>query len=196
MAMFSAHFDDSGTDSKCRIAVASCYVGKVEQWDLLTKAWDEIRKQQNLQFEYFGTSDCFLGRNDFDGWSPRKKDDLIRYLICLIHIRTRIGFSAAVIKDAYDSVLTGWKRRIAGETHFAFAVKDCLRQIKRWRDEYKVSEPIEYVFDLMGEGKEEIEAILADLQKCDPESFGIYENGYSFKNKRLFPPLHGACQRV
>jgi hypothetical protein len=188
--MFAAYFDDSGTDGSSAIAVASCYIGRVEQWDRLTKAWDCIRSRAGREFEYFASADCLSGGGQFSGWSRAEREWLIDRLMAEILVRVRIGISAAVIKADYDSILgSGWKRRVAGSTHFAFAVKDCLRQIKRWREQFQITEKIKYVFDLTGKGKGEIDATLSDLLAFDAESFGLYKDGYSFENKRAFPPL-------
>ena len=187
--MITAYFDDSGTDQRSRIAIASCYLGEVQQWDLLAREWEDAKSR--FGFEYFGMSDCLVGRErtSFEGWSWPQKDALIRHLIGITSLRARMGFSAAIIKDDYDAVVSGWKRRIVGENHFGFAVKDCLRQIRNWRRQYNISEPIQYVFDLMGTGKDEIEFIFESFLQHDPEGIGVTEEGYSFKNKRNFPPL-------
>lgn len=190
--MFTAYFDDSGTDINSNIAIAACYIGAVEQWDRLTKTWNEIRAEKGAEFEYFATADCLSGAGQFAGWSWEKRDRLIRRLIAEIRIRVRMGIGTAVIKADYDAALSGWKRRVAGQTHFAFAVNICLMQIKRWRKKFNVKEPIEYVFDLTGKGKGEILATLSDLERFDPQSFGIIEHGYSFKSKKVLPPLQAA----
>ncbi|HXM99846.1 MAG TPA: DUF3800 domain-containing protein [Candidatus Dormibacteraeota bacterium] len=188
--MFTAYFDDSGTDENSKIAVAACYIGTVEQWDRLARAWDSIRREEHAAFEYFATADCLAGAGQFAGWTWEKRDRLIRRLIAETRNRVRLGIGTAVIKADYDATLPGgWRRRVAGQTHFAFAVNICLMQIKRWRRRFKVSEPIQYVFDLTGKGKGEILATLAEFERFDPNSFGIVKDGYSFKSKKTLPPL-------
>jgi hypothetical protein len=55
IAMFTACFDDSGTDGNSDIAVAACYIPTKRGWDEFVDAWDTARHGEG--FDCFHLSD-------------------------------------------------------------------------------------------------------------------------------------------
>ena len=46
--MFTAYFDDSGTDGNSDIAIAACYVSTKRGWDDFVEAWDRVRYEEGF----------------------------------------------------------------------------------------------------------------------------------------------------
>jgi hypothetical protein len=151
MAVIAAYFDDSGTHSESDVAVASCYVGIVDQWKKLEGDWQDARNAEG--FSVFGMADILGGNGEFRNWPEEKRGRLIRRLITMMQLRSRIGFSFAVVKSDYDSIMTDQLKNRVGRFHYSFAVRACLAAISHWREDFSVNGTIEYVFDRMTQGK-------------------------------------------
>jgi hypothetical protein len=187
-SMFAIYFDDSGTHSESDIAVAACYVGDCEQWKCLERDWENARKAEG--FKVFGMADVLGGNGEYRTWPDDKRDRLIRRLITVARIRARIGYSYSVIKSEYDAEITDKLREKVGKFHYTFMVRNCLNALRKWRSENQITGPMQYVFDRMGKGKGEIEAVLDELVRDgDAEQFGIDKGGYSFQSKEGLAPL-------
>lgn len=187
MAMFAVCFDDSGTHPESNVAVAACYVSTCDQWRRLEDDWDLVRRIHD--FKVFHMSDAVAGGGEFLNWPWEKRHDLILRLIALTRIRVRVGSVIAVLKEDYDSCVTGKLRSKMGRFHYSHAVRTCLSDIARWRKRHGIIGPMQYVFDQMSQGKGEIQTILDNLIDCKTEELGLTEGGYSFQNKRGLTPL-------
>ena len=117
MAVIAAYFDDSGTHSESDVAVASCYVGIVDQWKKLEGDWQDARNAEG--FSVFGMADILGGNGEFRNWPEEKRGRLIRRLITMMQLRSRIGFSFAVVKSDYDSIMTDQLKNRVGRFHYS-----------------------------------------------------------------------------
>jgi hypothetical protein len=189
--MFSVYFDDSGTHSESDIALAACYIGTLDRWERLVEDWDAARLDEG--FETFGMADILGGKGEFRGWDKEKRKRLIERLIMNIRCRASIGISVSVPKLAYDKAIQGRIRGRFGKFHYTFAVRSCLTQIKGWRERHGVTGPMQYVFDMMSQGKGEIiEALEYHISTGRAALSGLEPEGYSFQSKKGLPPLQAA----
>jgi len=195
--MFTLYCDDSGTHPKSDIAVAACYISTAEQWEYLKKNWEEANAR--YQFGVFHMAE-FVGKyKQFSApdWNVQaKRDRTIRALINLIKTRVLIGFSAVVVKSAYDDVIVDSKlRQKYGDNHYAFAVRLCTSLIDRWRQKHKYDQPIRYVFDQQSEGKGDINYLFERLlmgEKDAERRYGVYKNCWSFQDRAQDVQLQAA----
>jgi hypothetical protein len=138
----------------------------------------------------FGMADILGGKEGFRAWPKDKRERLILRLIAMTRLRVRSGFAYCVIKSDYDAEITDKLRDKVGRFHYSFVVSFCLAALRDWRLKYGITGPMRYVFDRMGKGKGEIEAIFDELiRDGDGEAFGIIAGGYSFQNKDGLAPL-------
>src|ERR1700688_3408179 len=76
IAMFTAYFDDSGTDGNSDIAVAACYISTKRSWDDFVDEWDRSAWQEG--FDYFHMSDFMAPpgqmKKPWCEWDNIKKD--------------------------------------------------------------------------------------------------------------------------
>lgn len=200
MFNFEVYFDDSGTHTESPIAVAACYVSSKTQWDNFYRNWTEVLKDED--FDHFHMADFMLdpkwGHKPFCDWDRAKRDRVYRRLASIIRIRTRCEFAVTVPKDVYDKHASDEMKKNYAKDHYAFAVKCCLGLIWRWRMDFNVTAPMQYIFDNVPKGRRPKGQIMQIWQEidADPEAeskFGLSrQDGYQFQDKKIFKPLQAA----
>jgi hypothetical protein len=200
MATFALYCDDSGTHAESPIAIAACFIATVEQWGHFIREWEEVKALE--KFDTFHMADFVAKQKRFaeKEWQDEtKRDRTIKRLINIIVTRKRMGFVAAVDKDAYDSEVPEDLREKHkwGKSHYTFAVHMCMGQLVKWRQKYNYQEPIQFIFDRMGKGKGEINSVFESILKEGEDKAAYYHGitrglGWSFQNKDVFLPLQAA----
>jgi Protein of unknown function (DUF3800) len=198
--MFTAYFDDSGTDGNSEIAVAACYVSTKTGWDNFVTGWGHARVQEG--FDTFHMADFVAPpeqrHEPFCDWDKLKKDHVYQRLAKIINENKRAGFAIAIHKELWNKTPEKIRRHF-GTEHYAFAVRVCLMQIAKWRKQSLISLPIRYVFDWemnKNQKRKEISTtfdILSNPENEDlAEIYGIEPCGFSFEHKEKFKPLQAA----
>src|SRR5438105_4477190 len=131
--MFTAYFDDSGTDGNSDIAVAACYISTKRGW--FVEAWDRARWEEG--FECFHMAHFLApaeqNHKPWCDWDNGKKQHVYARLAEIINENKRIGIAVAVPKDIWDST-PEHVRQHYGRQHYTFAVRMCMNRIFRWRE--------------------------------------------------------------
>jgi hypothetical protein len=199
--MFTAYFDDSGTDRNSDIAIAACYISTKRGWDDFVSAWDNARWEEG--FECFHMSDFMAppaqGKQPWCDWDNIKKTRVYNRLAKIISENTRIGIAVAIPKDDWDAT-PDWIRGHFGKQHYTFAVRMCMNAIARWRNKSTIRLPVRYTFDWEMEHTEKRQEIakILDLITTKPGNqpvanlLGLEPKGYSFEHKEEFKPLQSA----
>lgn len=198
--MFTAYFDDSGTDENSDIAIAACYISTKRGWDDFTGEWDRARDSEG--FESFHMADFVAprdqGKKPWCDWDNTKKDHVYSRLANIINRNKRIGIAVAIPKIHWDEV-PDWIRGHWRYQHYTFAVRMCMATIRKWREKSMINLPVRYIFDWEmrhSQKRREIEKVL-DLLTVSPNHryagmLGLEPNGYSFEHKEAFKPLQSA----
>jgi hypothetical protein len=198
ISMFTLYCDDSGTHPKSDIAVAACYISTVEQWTEFKRNWDEANARYN--FGVFHLADFVSRHEQFAApeWADKvNRDRTIQALINLIKTRALIGFSAVVVKSAFDEVIVGNKslQEKYGDNHYAFVVRLCTSLVDRWRQKHKYDASIQYIFDRLSKGKGEINTLFEMLLKGGDDAmrrYGVHKDCWSFQDKAQVTQLQAA----
>jgi hypothetical protein len=195
---FEVYFDDSGTDGNTPVAVAACYVATKEQWVEFVRNWNEVQVKEGF--------DCFhmahfvakpdAGHAPFCDWDKTKKSRVYSKLASIINTRVRKAFAIAVPKSAFDKhVFPEFKDQYAAD-HYTWAVKATLGLLEKWRKDYNVLAPMQYVFDRGSLGEPQIRKVWDEsLLYRDVEverRYGIVPAGVMFQDKSIFKPLQAA----
>jgi hypothetical protein len=192
MPLIAAYFDDSGTHAQSDVAVAACFVSDVRRWVKFERKWKSILAEAGILGSGFHMADFVARTSPFDTWSEGERDDVIKRLIATIGSNVLDGMVTAVIKSDYDQLVTGKLREKLGHRHYTFAIQSCLAFIEQWRV-INSQEPIEFIFDQMGKGKNEINDLFDDLIANKlAHHFGIEPRGWSFQNRRVIVQLQSA----
>jgi len=194
--MFTLYCDDSGTHKGSDIAVAGCYVATVEQWEQFKRNWQEINARE--QFGVFHMADFVARQGQFGApeWQDEaKRERTIRSLVSAIKTRAQIGFSAAVVKSAFDEVITWDIGERFGHNHYTLAIRLCIGLVDKWRQKYGYREPIQYVFDRLSKGKGEIDEMFRIYVSGKEDAlyrYGVYPDCWSFQDKAQIVQLQAA----
>jgi|SRR5579872_38059 len=189
------YFDDSGTDGGTPVAVAACYVAHKTQWDEFVKNWDRVMADEG--FDMFHMAEFVakpeMGHEPFCRWDKSKKDRVYAKLASIINTRTRTGFAIAVPKKPFDEYVFDEFREYA-QNHYVFCVKSVMGIIDTWRQKYKITQPMQYVFESGTVGQKQIAEVWDDRLRHEgaEEKYGFAPDGVLFENKRLFKPLQAA----
>jgi hypothetical protein len=198
--MFTAYFDDSGTDGNSDIAIAACYVSTKRGWDDFVDEWDRARWEE--EFDSFHMADFMAPPGQkmkpWCDWDNAKKDHVYTRLGKIINRNKRIGIAVAIPKTHWDEV-PDWLRGHWGYQHYTVAVRMCLTAISKWRERTMITLPVRYIFDFEmrhSEKRREIERIL-DLALMPQNQevagmLGLEPDGYSFERKGKHKPLKAA----
>jgi len=200
ITMFTAYFDDSGTDGNSDIAVAACYISAKRGWDEFVEAWDRARWEEG--FEYFHMAHFVAprvhGHKPWCDWDNTKKDHVYNRLAKIINENKRVGIALAVPKTVYDAAPERVRRHY-GKQHYTFAVRMCMNRIVRWRAASMITLPMRYTFDWEMQRtakREEITKIFELIGKPQNQPvatlLGFEPSGYSFEHKEEFKPLQAA----
>jgi hypothetical protein len=195
--MFTAFFDDSGTDGNSRIAIAACYLSTKRGWDDFVRQWDDARYEEG--FDAFHMSEFIAprehGHQPFCEWDNAKKSHVYGRLAKIINENKRVGIACAVPKEPYDRIVPERMRQYYGREHYSFAVRMCMMRILDWREKSLISLPTRYTFDWemhAAQKRKEISLIFDTIHKDVGKKFGIEPGAYSFEHKEVFKPLQAA----
>jgi hypothetical protein len=107
------------------------------------------------------------------------------------------GYSIAVNKDDYDSVVVG-HLDYADKYHYTWALRLLLAFLDQWKDGSNNAEPFEYIYDWMDPKAQKIprQEIIDLMDQCEQEAIetgtpGQYTN-WSFKRRQDIPALQCA----
>jgi hypothetical protein len=190
MAMYSAFFDDSGTHTESKVAVAACFISDKARWTRFDEQWRALLEAEN--FDSFHYSDFLAGQQAFRGWSKTRRARVMNQIIEIATAGTWEGYVTAVIKSDYDRIIRAKLREKVGKHPYTFAVQACMA-LMRARLPQPAGIRIRYVFDQMPKGHGEIDAMFSDLMH-DPNGnyFGIGEGSWVFQSKKISYPLQVA----
>lgn len=181
------------------ITIAACYVSTKEQWDEFNKNWKKALDDYGLA--YFHMTDFMVSRErgvkPYCDWDQPKRDWFYYRLANIVNTRISTGFAFGVPNESFDLHTPQHFKDDLGKRHFTFAVRSVLDLVSQWYASYGSGKAVQYVFDRMGKGKGEIDAIF-DITKERPEwaaKLGVRPkepDGIMFQDKELFRPLQAA----
>ena len=186
--MFTVYVDDSGTSPSQRVAVAAALIVPAVRIEAFESEWSTLRGKH--QFSDMHASECRHRnpKSEFAGWDDGKVRRVFDRT-CEISMKySPKAISYGLRKTDYDEALTEEWKQIGGRTHYAWAVRQLVRQLEHWYGDYSRDIPLEFVFDWPGsdESKEEIDRVMAQEESLHP---GRYKGHYVFKPRRQLAGL-------
>ncbi len=215
----TVYVDDSGTDSKSRIAAAAFCVSTVERWKAFERRWKTI--STNAGFSQFHMTEfaacrpekpcrqCINGHTNsgdhpWQRWTPKKRRQVLRNLASAVAEHVECGFGIAHVKEDYDTHVLNSPARplvdgLIADQHFAYAVQTCGGQLARWRAANKLTDaPLKFVFDLASKKeRDEIAKVFFGAASGAPQFVDGVEqwfipNGVSYESRKTVTPLLAA----
>jgi len=201
--MFTVFIDDSGTDPKQHVAIATVLIIPARQIIPLDKEMAGVYRKFN--FPDFHMAECAAhnegrelnAKSHFAQWDHATCNKVMSRVR---QISKKIGvnaFSMAINKADYDELVIPRMRELgdADRFHYTWVMRSMLSLIDKWAALSNVTLPLEYVFDWMdpnaqGSAREEIETLMAQSEHEAGEhgDAGRYVN-YSFRRRQDVPAL-------
>jgi hypothetical protein len=194
--MFSVYLDDSGTDPKQHVAMATAIIIPGRQLIPMESEWNSLTLKEG--FSSLHTSEMIAAnpKSEFASWEDKKQARVFRRSIEISKkYSTLLGaVSFAVKKVDYDELVPEVYRNGAGN-HYTWAVRHLLMFLDSWRlASASTDYPLEYIFDWMGGPSDsrriEVEDVMSQMEAMAHlrERSGEYTN-YSFSRRQDAPGL-------
>jgi hypothetical protein len=163
----TVYVDDSGSDTKSKIAAAAFCVSTVERWQKLLQKWRKIALNAGFDLKDFHMTEfvacrrgepcqqCQQGKevnHPWQAWSDGKRKTVLTRMARAIVENVEFGVGHAITKADYDEhVLHSPARHVAnepiGDEYFTFAVQRCGGSLAEWRAAKNRMVPLKFVFD-------------------------------------------------
>ena len=163
----TVYVDDSGSDTKSRVAAAAFCVSTVERWQKLLKKWRKIASDAGFKLKDFHMTEFVACRRDapcqqckqgkavnhpWKTWSGSKRRNVLTRMAKAIVKNVEYSVGHAYTKADYDEhVLQSPARNVAqepiGEEYYTFAVQRCGGSLAEWRAANSRFVPLKFVFD-------------------------------------------------
>jgi hypothetical protein len=115
----TVYVDDSGTDSKSKVAAAAFCVSTVEKWLAFLDSWKAIAKRAGFDLKYFHTTEfaacrqghlcqqCLNGRTSvrehpWQKWTDAKRENVLNRMAKALVKHVEYGVGQAYTKEDYD----------------------------------------------------------------------------------------------
>jgi len=197
LAVFRIHIDDSGTDPKQQVAIATALIVPATRVTALDGEWQRFTEKEG--FSDFHMSEC-VARNEksqFAGWGEEQQGRVISRVRQLGRKFGIKAISLAVNKSDYDEVILP-RLEYADKYHYTWAIRHLIGVLDKWGSFCNVTTPFEYIYDWMDvktqrEAKDEIETVMAQSEEeaSAAGDAGRYTN-YGFRRRQDIPGLQCA----
>jgi len=217
MGMFTVYVDDSGTNDEARIVTGACCVASVSNWKKFERRWLEIGKEAGFKYfhmtEFAGCRpdewcrDCRKGKQTEENhpwrdWSNKKRKRVLKELASSVNEYSSFGIGIAIGKEDYDNLILNAPLKdmlepvTAQDKHLMYTLQSCAGAIAKWRDQQRLTKPMQYVFDGTDDLKlkHQISEIFASTDSGigAPLNDGMTTARYSFQNRRSVVQLLSA----
>lgn len=193
--MFSVYIDDSGTDPRQKVAIATGLIVPALRTATLDNEWGRFKEKE--QFKCFHTSPCLAGneKEGFGDWDEEKKFRVLRRVRKIARKYGVKAISLAVNKADYEEVVPREFLELGGRYHYTWAIRNLLTLLDAWAVVNGVTSSYEYVYHWMDpkaqkEARQEIETVMAQAEEVARQR-GLdrtYKN-YSFRDDEAIPAL-------
>jgi hypothetical protein len=167
MVPFMVFLDDSGTDPKQSVAIASAMIVPSSVLGKMKKEWDRLTEKEG--FTDFHTS-VFVARNpksQFAGWEDPKHERVFRRVREITKKYSSQNITYAVNKADYESIVPDRLRKLTGRHPYTWALRHVARFAETWRA-HKEAPPLQWVFDFMkpsDDGRKEVEELFEQAEE-------------------------------
>jgi hypothetical protein len=187
--VFSAYFDESGTDKQSPIMCVAGYVFADEEVLRFTAEWNELLAEYGLP--YLHMKDFVHSRGPFKGLARADRDGLYPRLIAVLRARLAHGIVISMSEREYEAVVP---RELRREFESAYAVCSFLSfvAVQRWADRERYDGPIAYTFEAGDEHASEAARHMQGLAQ-DPIARAVTRyDSHSFASRESAVPLQAA----
>ena len=144
--MYSAYFDESGTDGVSKSVVVSGVIAGNDQWRDFENAWK--RALDNARVTRFHMRDFAHSLREFKNWKgdEDRRSKFLKELIEIIRRNTRHTFSTAVIITDYQSINQKYQLSEYASPYVIGAFQGVV-DVAKWCNAHEYIEPVNVVFE-------------------------------------------------
>lgn len=133
----------------------------------------------------------------FCNWNRTKKSRVYAKILHILKKRVTAGFAIAVPTLEFERVRESSSEEVIpqlAQFPYTFAVQSCMGLVRNWRERNNVTDPMQFIFDQMPEGKGEVAHMWSrDVLTNEVENlYWLQKMGYAFQDKAVFKPLQVA----
>ena len=197
----TVYVDDSGSDTKSRVAAAAFCVSTVERWQEFLDKWRKIASDAGFELKDFHMtefaacrrdepcSQCRAGKTStvehpWRAWSDTKRKSVLTRMAKAIVKYVEYGVGHAFTKADYDQHVRKSPARLVttepvGDEYFTYAVQRCGGEFARWRAMQSRRSRLKFVFDTAPkrEKKEIADVFFASVNHTLRDEKGIEHEG-------------------
>jgi len=165
----TVYVDDSGTDTKSRIAAGAFCVSTVERWQEFLEKWRKIADHAGFELKNFHMTEfaacrlgnlcqqCLAGKTSaiehpWQKWPDAKRENVLNRMAKAIVKNVEYGVGQAYTKADYDEHVRNSPARAVvqapiADEYFTFAVQRCGVSFAEWRAANSRDDRLKFVFD-------------------------------------------------
>ncbi len=179
--MFTAYFDESGSDDTSALVVAG-FVSTAEQWLRFDQDWKEILDRHGVSF--FHMTDYAHSRGEFESWKGQeeKRNWFMQCLTNIIRVRAVASFGSILVLRDYQTMDARFMLHEEFGNPYPLCASCSVSAVFHWAKKNHHPEPIRFVFE---DGVKYKGDLLARMEK---EGIPLP----TFGSKKEFPPLQAA----
>ena len=216
----TVYVDDSGTDSKSRIAAAAFCVSTVDRWLAFESSWRKIAVRAGFNLKDWHMTEFAACRSNhicpqcrhgetsikehpWQKWTEKKRENVLRRMAKALVKHVECGWGIAHTKEDYekyvrDSPARALANEPIGQEHFTFAIQQCGGEFARWRSIQNRQDQLKFVFDTSSkrQKREIAKVFFAAANERTQYDGGIeqwFEDvGVAYESRRTVPQLLAA----
>ncbi|MBA3967315.1 MAG: hypothetical protein H0X47_16385 [Nitrospirales bacterium] len=180
LVMLRAYFDASYTQPHKTLVVITGCLAQASQWSSFEPLWQEMLDGEGLP--YFHMADFESYKEDYKEWDAKRHKSVLKKVIEMIIGTVEFAVSRAIVVEDFEWAQSR-NSHLQGHNAFSFCVIQCLQEIAAWTDQFKIVEPIGYVFESGDREGPEIENIRKRISSSKYFRRRFRWNGLSVVNK-------------
>jgi hypothetical protein len=144
--MYSAYFDESGTDGSSDSIVVAGYIASNEQWQDFRNEWDAVL--QDVGVTRFHMRDFAHSLREFKDWKDdnERRTIFLKRLVSIMRRHTRHSFSTAVILKDYRDLDQRYQLSEYCSPYVISALQ-CAADVAKWCNARGYVDPVRLVFE-------------------------------------------------
>lgn len=148
--MFTAYFDESGTDKSSYYTGVGGLLSDAERWAHFENRWGEILREHGLPYSHM--ADYAHSTGPFNKWKsndkrfePQRREFLGKLCDALVQSSIH-SFGFVVSKNLYEACVPEFMREEMGSA-YTFLARWCLASIGVWGADVRHAQPINVIFE-------------------------------------------------
>jgi len=173
LMLFTAYFDDSGSDSANPALVLAGFVAPVDGWSNFTADWDAVLDKPpgplpaRMAFHAKQFDDGRRGHGPYGGWSEDQRREYLGSLLAAIGRHALKSFAVILQKDALGEVTQNAEDKAFFGSPYGVCSFLCLQRVCGWRDREHPDTKVMFVFDRGHANEGELLVKGAELRRGD-----------------------------